>query len=170
MSVSIICFNMWYKYISLYLHKLFCICSYAKAIYKAVKPIQHSQTHASSMGFRIIKCISEPGRSLENPQTSSVRKDEIVDKKSNAMKGKDGTPFHGFFPSSMLNHTGSTFSLSLLTFSGNLSKCLCLPPPPALTTSQSSPQISFPPILESVRKIPYLEPTNKFSATERRAF
>ena len=53
------------------------------------------------MDFHIIKCISEPGRSLENPQISSIIKDEIVDKKSNAMKGKDGTPFHGFFPSSL---------------------------------------------------------------------
>ena len=39
MSVSIICFNIWYKYISLYLRKLFCSCGHAKAIYKAVKPI-----------------------------------------------------------------------------------------------------------------------------------
>lgn len=113
MSVSIICFNIWYKYISLYLHKLFCSCSHAKAIYKAVKPIQHSQTRASSVDFHIFKCISEPGRSLENPQTSSIIKDEIVDKKSNAMKGKDGTPFHGFFSSSLFkSHWVHIFSFS----------------------------------------------------------
>ena len=87
------------------------------------------------MNFYLNKGVTEPEHSLVNPKISSIMKDEIGDERSNATK-RIGTAFHGFFPNPWLNHTGSTFSLPFLTFSG-------IPPPTSLALFHSESSLPF---------------------------